>query len=1138
MINPVFKEKYNEEAFTEFIQGIIPSLLLDKKRSETRTGFKSIQQIAEASENKLDLVVFVANVESSLHARVEITKNTYAVLKNHARSNALVVYISDDSSEWRLSLITTKVSRSKDGIKESVSNPRRFSYVLGPNAKVATPSRTLQGVAVSIDDLEKMFSLEIVNKQFYTEVAKFFDDLVSNDDQILLLPSVSKEDTNIRKSFAVRLIGRIMFCWFLKQKKSENGQLIPDELFSSKIVSDNYYHKTLEPLFFGVLNTIVESRDIRSDLFDKVPYLNGGLFNPQADDYYELDRGTFFSKYINTLKINDDWFRCFFEFLETYNFTIDENTVFDQEISVDPEMLGRIFENLLAEINPVTGSSERKRTGSFYTPRQIVDYMVDQSLVEYLKTKTKIEEKKLSALVSYDLTDDIEYPLNNSEKQEIINTIESLKILDPACGSGAYPIGALQKIVYILQRVDPDCTLWLEQKLKGVPELYKQKIINYFNDNPADYIRKLDVIKGSIFGIDIQPIAVDVSRLRCFLTLVVEAEINDAKPNRGIEPLPNLDFKFVCANSLISAPEQHVSDSTSLFGDEFQEKLAIAVDKYFLSSGENKRSANNEIHKIIDSKVDEKLKHINSLVSYNGDRKIEAVLAKMNKRQIDNHSRILLLWSSYKNIFENKPVDFFGIKYFFPSIKDGFDIVIGNPPYVGEKGNKDIFRNIKDSPLGERFHLGKMDLFYFFFHFGIDVLKNNGVLSFITTNYYITATGAKKLIDDFRERATVLKMINFGEMKIFESALGQHNMITIIQKGSHNVPAKTAVTRRKGYLHNNNEVIQDILSMRDIETEYNTIEQEDLYDDNNIRLSSDKKGINVFEVILNKMQAGSIPLVDICKINLGCHITISKITNKHIANFKSFKKDDGVFVLNQDELALLSLTKIEKSKIKSFFKNSDILKYSANISKEKLIYTRWEDDIELYPNIKKHLLRFKDILDDQGKRYNEPSWPWFSLHRPREIDLFETKEKILVPYRSKSNIFGYCEQPVYASGDVFFLILRGGVSSSIKYLLGILNSKLIYQWLYRRGKRKGEILELYQDPLSKIPIKKISEPEQSPVIEIVDKILAITKSGDYSENPTKKEEVKEYEKQIDQLVYKLYDLTPEEIEIVKNSSKK
>ncbi len=1130
MIQPLFQKPFNLETFTEFVIGFIAGFEIEKSREQELKGFKKVQQLGVS--RKLDLVVLAVQNNRGVQARVEITKQAYAILKSHGMSHALVAFYSDDTSEWRLSLITTSVKLTPKGVKEEFSNPRRFSYVLGPEAKIMTPSMRLGGAVDSLEDLKDRFSLEVVNKQFYLEVAKYFDELVSGEKRNLVLPSVSQEAINTRKSFAVRLIGRLMFCWFLKQKKSVSGQLIPNELLSSKVVKDNYYHSVLEPLFFEVLNTNIDSRGIRNELFDKVPYLNGGLFNPQSDDYYDLDSDTFTSRCINTLKISDSWFKNFFELLETYNFTIDENTVFDQELSVDPEMLGRIFENLLAEINPETGSSERKRTGSFYTPRQIVEYMVDQSLIEYFKTKTNIDEKKLSALISYDLTDDTEYPLEDSEKQKIINAVESLKILDPACGSGAYPIGALQKIVYILQQIDPDCKMWLEQKLKNVPELYKKKIIDEVKSNPFDYTRKLDVIKNSIFGVDIQPIAVDVSRLRCFLTLVVESEINDSKQNRGIDPLPNLDFKFVCANSLISAPEQEVVSDSSLFGDIFQEKLATAVDRYFSSSGENKRSANNEIHKLIDSKVEEKLAHLSGLVSYNGDRKIEEILARMNKKQIEQHSRVLLLWSSYKNIFENKPVDFFGIKYFFPSIKDGFDIVIGNPPYVGEKGNKDIFRNIKNSPLGKRFHLGKMDLFYFFFHFGIDVLKDNGVLSFITTNYYITATGAKKLIADFQKRVTILKLVNFNMMKIFESALGQHNMITILQKGNHNTFAQTAITKRVGYLHNNNEVIQNILYIKDTETDYNTIAQEDLYDNNNIRLSADKGGSNIFEVILNRMLKDSTPLIDICKINLGCHITISKITNKHLVNFKNFKKDEGVFVLDQNELESLNLTETEKTKIKNYLKNSDISKYSANISSEKLVYTRWEDNIELYPNIKKHLLRFKSILDDQGKRYNEPSWPWFSIHRPREIELFETKEKILVPYRSKQNIFGYYEKPVYASGDVFFMILRSGVDSSIKFLLGVLNSKLVYQWLYRRGKRKGEILELYQDPLSKIPIPKIKSEKEKKLANEIETLVAqiITAKKDNPEADTKSTEL-----QIDELVWDLYGLNEEEKEIVRNS---
>lgn len=655
-----FNEKYHSGDFLQFITDFLPEDFVEKEEDIAikKERYKEISKAKILGFCKsLDLHILEMDHNHENDPRIAIATDAFKILADHWIHKALVIFKNKDSENYRLSYLTISLDlNEKNKAVKRYSNARRYSFYLGINAKVKTPEQQLikKGRVKDSEDLLSRFSVEVVNKQFYLEVAKFFDELVLNENKNLLLPGTSEEDINTRKSFAVRLIGRIMFCWFLKQKKSTSGQLISDELFSSKVVKDNYYHNILEPLFFSVLNTSIDSRDIRSDLFDKVPYLNGGLFNPQSDDYYELDRGTFASKYINTLKISDSWFKKLFELLETYNFTIDENTLFDQELSVDPEMLGRIFENLLAEINPETGSSERKRTGSFYTPRQIVEYMVDQSLIEYLKTKTKINEKKLSALVSYDLTDDTEHPLTDKDKQEIVDAIESLKILDPACGSGAYPIGALQKIVYILQQIDPDCKMWLEQKLKNVPELYKKKIIDEVKSNPFDYTRKLDVIKNSIFGVDIQPIAVDVSRLRCFLTLVVESEVNDAKSNRGIEPLPNLDFKFVCANTLINLPKL---GSNNLFDDHSGIiELSKIMSEYFSCNSQRK----NEI----------KLKFTNLQKEI-----LEKTVSAFGK----NTGELTLKLTTW-NPFSNNSNSWFDTEWMF-GLEDKFDIVIANPPY-------------------------------------------------------------------------------------------------------------------------------------------------------------------------------------------------------------------------------------------------------------------------------------------------------------------------------------------------------------------------------------------------------------------------------------------------------------------------
>jgi adenine-specific DNA-methyltransferase len=224
-----------------------------------------------------------------------------------------------------------------------------------------------------------------------------------------------------------------------------------------------------------------------------IPYLNGGLFSQHEEDYYKLGNGEQ-SIYHNTLIVPDTWIMGLFETLETYNFTIDENTSFDEELSIDPEMLGRIFENLLAEINPETGESARKSTGSYYTPRVIVNYMIDESLFLYLKEKTNIEESKLRSLISYDLEDDNINLVSDMEKNKVSQALGSVKILDPACGSGAFPIGALQKIVFILQQIDQDGQLWFKKQIQNTPIELRKVIEREFKEKNFDYIRKLGII--------------------------------------------------------------------------------------------------------------------------------------------------------------------------------------------------------------------------------------------------------------------------------------------------------------------------------------------------------------------------------------------------------------------------------------------------------------------------------------------------------------------------------------------------------------------------------------------------------------------------------------------------------------------
>jgi len=581
---------YNRDNFLQFLEEYFLTDFMKDIRPTSTQGLSSIQKAYSLGRSEhLDLQVFEFSLEGSSNKRVTLTKDAFQVMRSHTIFQALAIFHSPSSDDWRLSLMTATPERTEKGkVALLYSSPKRLSFFLGPNAKTKTPIQLLikKGQVKSWEDLATRFSVEVVNKEFYAAISEAYLKLIgkNSDDAQMKLPNFTQHGKAGRE-FAVRLIGRVIFCWFLKLKASQKGSLIPDELLTSKSVNnyEDYYHEVLEPLFFEVLNTETEARQAmyKSQPWQQVPYLNGGLFSPDKDnDFYDTDYLTGKSVHTNTLKIPNDWFYDLYTTLETYNFTIDENTLIDQELSIDPEMLGRIFENLLAEeINEETKESARKSTGSFYTPRQIVEYMVNESLVSYLKNYTNVDLNKLEALVGYGELNDFENLLDDREKDRIIAALSAIKVLDPACGSGAFPIGMLQKIVHVLQKLDPGAQKWLDSKVENIPdESFKQKLRQDYQAKSLDYVRKSFVIRDSIFGIDMQPIAVEVAKLRCFLTLIIDEDINDSEANRGIDTLPNLDFKFVAANTLIKPPT--MSQGLNLDQD-FDRRLERAIEKYF-----------------------------------------------------------------------------------------------------------------------------------------------------------------------------------------------------------------------------------------------------------------------------------------------------------------------------------------------------------------------------------------------------------------------------------------------------------------------------------------------------------------------------------------------------------------------------
>jgi len=992
---------------------------------------------------------------------------------------------------------------------------------------------------------QEVFSVSLLNKKFYKELSNWYFWAIKhvvfpNRPTAAMAHEKGIElDELIREHNAtnvIRLLTRILFVWFIKEKK-----LIPEELFDLDTLQEDilkeispyhetdgifatankesvYYKAILQNLFFASLNCPIKADDVDArtrgfrlknhygqdrgndwryryenyfknpdaflEMINKtVPFLNGGLFecldeklnNVYIDGFSDqMTKGEllvvpdylFFGTETyddisevtgikNKENKNAD-VKGLINILKSYKFTITENTPIEEDIELDPELLGKVFENLLASYNPETKTTARKQTGSFYTPREIVNYMVDESLIAYLKNKfdDNYPEEDLDVdlhkLISY--TQENPFDKNKAITEKLIQSLDECKILDPACGSGAFPMGVLQKMVHILQKLDPDNELWYELQLqKAMDETRtayqiqdkkeREKQIVEINEsfdrniNDPDYARKLYLIENCIYGVDIQPIAIQISKLRFFISLVSDQKTNSKLDNFGIKPLPNLETRFVAANTLIGIEKP--KEMASLFENQELKKLENELKQIR--------------HKLFSARTkDTKLKYRQKDAEL---REKLSDLLKENGWPLDTAEK-LAGWDPYD---QNLSSPFFDPEWMF-DITDGFDVVIGNPPYIGEKGNKNIFKTVKQTAFGTKHHLGRMDYFYFFYHKSLDLTKRiNGIITFITTNYFITAHGGLKLRHDLKERCNILSIVNFNELKIFESAAGQHNMICVLKTGNVS-KCRTLITNTKKKGLADPLLLNKILERNDNGTKYFSVEKNDLFDgkENYIRLTG-ISNCNNDSLILNQLNQQGKLLKEICNVNNGLRSGIDRIRDEN----------KGVFVLSTQEINRIYNSNIE-SIVKKYYKNSDITKYCTATETDKyIIYSSKNSKIDMFPLTKKHLLSVKDRIEE--KRWKE-SVPWYSLVRARDKNIF-VSEKIVSPQRSNSNTFGYSNSEWYAGSDVFFITKKDNCSLSIRYLLGLLNSKLFFFWLYHKGKRKGEMLELIGTPLKEIPVK-------------------------------------------------------------------
>ncbi|MCY3682994.1 MAG: Eco57I restriction-modification methylase domain-containing protein [Gemmatimonadetes bacterium] len=1039
----------------------------------------------------------------------------------------------------------------------------------------------------------KTLNIQELNKQFYRELSDWYFWAV---DQVTF-PADMEKDKEIRNATSlIRLITRLIFVWFIKEKG-----LVQNALFDKKQIDkilkntdplkSTYYKAVLQNLFFATLNTEMKPKNRKFrhrakqssgrdqhymvhslyryeryfnhskealGFFQEIPFLNGGLFEcldkPGKDNSKKILRVDGFSDrndiplhVPNFLFFSDEQdvdlnaaygtkgkrykVRGLINILDRYKFTVAENTPIEEEVALDPELLGKVFENLLAAYNPETQTTARKQTGSFYTPREIVNYMTDESLIAYFKStlissyeskstlsattppsqldltgqtepvQSRLEiqkgslsdkqkafiESNLRHLITYN---DEPHRFCDEETEQLIKAIDDLKILDPACGSGEFPMGILRKLVFILGKLDPGNDQWRQRQIARVESTIEtaekiddstvrentirdleQEIDNIneaFERNELDYGRKLYLIENCIYGVDIQPIAVQISKLRFFISLIVDQKIDNSRENRGVRPLPNLETKFVAANTLLSVDKPAQISIRNPQIDQKEKELAEVRRKYFTARTPRTKD------------------------KYRGqDDQIRAEISELLKRDgfPSETTEKIAYWNPYD---QNATADFFDQEWMF-GIKDGFNVVIGNPPYIQlQKDNGKLGKLYKDSGFATFIRTG--DIYCLFYEKGVALLKADGHLCYITSNKWMRAGYGKKLREFFAKKTNTKNLLDFGGFQVFETATVDTNIL-LIEKASPR--QQLQATHFKSDFKAGDSIGKYVKE--------NAVHLPRL--GNDTWFIGSKAEINLKE----KIERIGKPLKE-----WDISIYRGVLTGYN----------DAFIINNQTKDALVAQDANSAEIIKPILRGRDIKRYQANWAGLWLIdsHNGYDNippiDIENYPAIKAHLDKFYTRLE---KRQDKGVTP-YNLRNCAYHAEFE-KEKIVWADLSRSgNSFSYDKNMMFPLNTGYIM-----TGESMLYLLAVLNSKAILCYLdminQKLDKNGWRWIHQY---VVELPIPKLTVAQQQPFINLVDQILA-TKTKDQNIDIT------ELENQINKLVYQLYELNIDEIKIIEGT---
>ena len=1111
LIEKTFNNRFNKEIFRNFIinflDGINESKAFSVGQAQVKEAFQKyilsyqrIGQYTDSDGNIIDALIVHLDDKCSLDRNRTMLRNFVAdYMRTRGKENTLVAFYNDTIADWRFSFVKLDISLKQDErgnvkVINEFTPAKRYSFLVGE----LEPNHTAQSRLVellakeypTLKEIEEAFNVEKVSKEFFANYKELFLQLVDNLKEIRANEPSQRINTeftlkSIKESdFCKKLLGQLVFLYFIQKKGwlgvprdkkwGEGDKQFLRHTFERAVrEGKNFFNDYLEHLFYDALANGERDNSIFGLLDCKIPFLNGGLFD-RYKDYDWVDTDIIFENEIfsNTNKTkNGDIGTGILDVFDRYNFTVKEDEPLEKEVAIDPEMLGKVFEELL-EVE------DRKSKGAFYTPREIVHYMCQESLINYLATELGVsdseetfdineseqmtliqpEVKQLgfkNLLTKQDIADFIHHSdkLSQSESiatekenqnskykhqisQAIIDNaklidqaLENIKICDPAIGSGAFPVGMLNEIVRARIALVESGFL-RETKKRSVYEYKRQAIQN------------------SIYGVDIEPGAVEIAKLRLWLSLVVDEEDIE-----NIKALPNLDYKIVCGNSLLNVER-------NLFNDGLFTKLEELKPQFF---NETRKSEKRRLKKEIDAIIEE--------------------LTKDGTFDFEIY---------FSEVFNEK---------------GGFDVIIANPPYVEFKN---LDKLLKNRLIKYKTTKGKYDLYIPFIEKGLLLISTNGYLSYICPTRFMTRDYGKELRFLIKKNYSIAKLIDFSDIQIFYSAMTYTGIISLInnqkqksfyyQKFLNNVVKSSDLSSTLIYPTENKSIVSYNLFP------HSYLENETWYFQN----SEDE---NLFAKIKNDTE------------NLK---DISEGIYQGIATGK-----DEVFIIDEK---FVKEQQIQEPFLYKMLKGKDISPYKISWNNKFVIYPYTKEGIvvdeKILNDLNQNLLQYlKDNRERlKGRSYFDKSnKKWYELWNQRNLERFNQLKIITLDNASK-NSFALDFNGFLGTTTTYSIVLKDKKKVNYKYVLAILNSKLLNFYHKKNTIPQAGGYYRYQAIfINGLPIKSVNEEKKEKLSVFVDKILAITQTEDYLQNTEKQNAVKEYEKQIDIMVYKLYELTYEEV---------